>query len=135
MIAVIGSVGSGKSSFMAAMLGEIPLVVDSSSSSDAITTTTTTATITTTTPIDKKKTSTSTTVTVHGPISYCSQTAWIQNMTLRDNVLFGVSLDDANANPELKQRYQEVLRAAALVTDLKVLPFGDETESKIIMMM
>ena len=135
LIAVIGSVGSGKSSFMAAMLGEIPLVVDSSSSSDAITTTTTTATITTTTPIDKKKTSTSTTVTVHGPISYCSQTAWIQNMTLRDNVLFGVSLDDANANPELKQRYQEVLRAAALVTDLKVLPFGDETESKIIMMM
>jgi len=114
LIAVIGSVGSGKSSLMAAMLGEIPLVVGD----------TTVATV-----IGKNDPST---VTVHGPISYCSQTPWIQNMTLRENVLFGISL---NVNPELKQNYQEVLRAAALVTDLKVLPFGDETESKMMLLL
>jgi ABC-type multidrug transport system fused ATPase/permease subunit len=114
LIAVIGSVGSGKSSFMAAILGEIPLVVSRDSN--------------TATTIDQQ--ASTTTVTVHGPISYCSQTAWIQNMTLRENVLFGISLD---ANPELKQSYQEVLRAAALVPDLKVLPFGDDTESKMMM--
>lgn len=115
LIAVIGSVGSGKSSFMAAILGEIPLVANR----DAPTATT----------FDQQ--ASTTTVTVHGPISYCSQTAWIQNMTLKENVLFGISLD---ANPELQQSYQEVLRAAALVPDLKVLPFGDDTESKMMRM-
>ena len=28
-------------------------------------------------------------VAVRGQVAYCAQTAWIQNATLRDNVLFG----------------------------------------------
>lgn len=53
-------------------------------------------------------------------MAYAAQRAWIQNATLRDNVLFGSPYD-----PE---RYQRVLAACALTDDLKVLEAGDMTE-------
>lgn len=49
-----------------------------------------------------------------------TQSAWIQNTTLRQNILFGMPFD---AN-----RYAETLEACALVSDLKVLPGGDAIE-------
>lgn len=57
---------------------------------------------------------------INGEISYVSQSAWIQQATLRDNVLFGLPFD--------KKRYDQVLYACALESDLKLLPFGDMTE-------
>lgn len=48
------------------------------------------------------------------------QQAWIQNATLRDNILFG--------NPYNEQKYRSVLEACALTPDLQVLPGGDMTE-------
>lgn len=57
---------------------------------------------------------------VRGSIAYCEQAAWIQNMTLRDNILFGRPYD--------VQRYQSVLSACALEADLAALPGGDQTE-------
>ena len=53
---------------------------------------------------------------ISGSISYVSQTAWIQNATLKDNVLFGSEYD--------KARYEAVLHACALEADLKLLPLG-----------
>lgn len=58
--------------------------------------------------------------TITGSISYVSQTAWIQNATLRDNILFG--------NKFVENRYEAVLFACALDMDLKLLPLGDMTE-------
>lgn len=55
-----------------------------------------------------------------GSIAYVSQQAWIQNLTLRDNVLFGRSFDE--------QRYNQVIDACALRPDLDILPAGDMTE-------
>lgn len=45
---------------------------------------------------------------------------WIQNTTVRDNILFGSSFDDV--------RYKEVIRVCALQADLDILPAGDFTE-------
>jgi ABC-type multidrug transport system fused ATPase/permease subunit len=57
---------------------------------------------------------------VGGRISYASQSAWIQNATLRDNVLFGTPYD--------QERYDRVVYACALLSDFKLLPAGDMTE-------
>lgn len=53
-------------------------------------------------------------------MAYVPQQAWIQNATLRDNILFG--------NPYNEQKYNSVLDACALTPDLQVLPGGDMTE-------
>lgn len=46
--------------------------------------------------------------------------AWIQNATLRDNVLFGQDFD--------QERYAAAIRDACLDADLEMLPNGDLTE-------
>lgn len=59
-------------------------------------------------------------VNTYGSIAYVSQQAWIQNATLKDNILFGQPL-----NTEL---YEKVIEACALKPDLSILPGGDMTE-------
>ncbi|XP_061083740.1 ATP-binding cassette sub-family C member 2-like [Conger conger] len=59
-------------------------------------------------------------INIMGSIAYVPQQAWIQNATLRDNILFGSALEEA--------RFQKVLDACALVPDLELLPGGDQTE-------
>ncbi|KAF9928278.1 hypothetical protein FBU30_002500 [Linnemannia zychae] len=88
LIAVVGPVGSGKSSLLQAMIGNMTLT-------------------------DGR--------IIRGTnISYASQTAWIQNATIRDNILFDTPLDE--------ERYHRVIKACSLEADLKLFPFGDETE-------
>lgn len=53
-------------------------------------------------------------------MAYVPQQAWIQNASLRDNILFG--------KPYNEQKYCCVLEACALTPDLEVLPGGDMTE-------
>ncbi|QRV96276.1 ABC transporter transmembrane region [Ceratobasidium sp. AG-Ba] len=55
-----------------------------------------------------------------GRIVYCAQTAWIQNATLRDNIVFGRPWDE--------ERYRTSVRDASLDVDLEQLPDGDLTE-------
>ncbi|XP_016383055.1 multidrug resistance-associated protein 1-like isoform X2 [Sinocyclocheilus rhinocerous] len=88
LVAVVGHVGSGKSSLLSAMLGEM----------------------------EKK----SGHVTVSGSVAYVPQQAWIQNATLKDNILFGCERKDS--------WYQKVLEACALLPDLEILPARDATE-------
>ncbi|KAJ8418122.1 hypothetical protein AAFF_G00138310 [Aldrovandia affinis] len=88
LVAVVGAVGSGKSSLISAMLGEMH------------------------TPKGF--------INIMGSVAYVPQQAWIQNATLRDNILFGSALDEA--------RFQAVLDACALGPDLELLPGGDQTE-------
>ncbi|XP_066291275.1 multidrug resistance-associated protein 1-like isoform X11 [Branchiostoma lanceolatum] len=59
-------------------------------------------------------------VAVRGSTAYVPQQAWIQNATLRDNILFGKHLNNC--------QYKEVLEACALGPDLEMLPGGDLTE-------
>ena len=53
-------------------------------------------------------------------MAYVAQQAWIQNATVRDNILFGRPYDEG--------RYEAVLDACALRQDLAILPAGDKTE-------
>lgn len=57
---------------------------------------------------------------LQGSVAYVPQQAWIQNATLRDNILFGQLYNE--------QKYCCVLEACALTPDLEVLPGGDMTE-------
>ncbi|XP_034367767.1 ATP-binding cassette sub-family C member 2 [Arvicanthis niloticus] len=88
LVAVVGTVGSGKSSLISAMLGEMENVHGH--------------------------------VTIKGSIAYVPQQSWIQNGTIKDNILFGSEYNE--------KRYQQVLEACALLPDLEILPGGDMAE-------
>ena len=88
LTAVVGTVGSGKSSLISAMLGEL-----------------------------HKE---SGRVATRGKIAYVPQQAWIQNSTLKENIIFFQEQDE--------DRYKEVIENCALKTDLEILPAGDQTE-------
>ncbi|KAI9247698.1 hypothetical protein BDA99DRAFT_565069 [Phascolomyces articulosus] len=53
-------------------------------------------------------------------IAYVAQTAWLQNCSIRDNILFGLPYD--------AERYEKVLYVTALTRDLDILEYGDSTE-------
>ncbi|KAG0056332.1 hypothetical protein BGZ83_005451 [Gryganskiella cystojenkinii] len=53
-------------------------------------------------------------------IAYAAQTAWLQNSTIRNNILFGKPFD--------QERYDAVLEGCALNPDLEILESGDATE-------
>ncbi|KAJ3004747.1 hypothetical protein NUW54_g4666 [Trametes sanguinea] len=55
-----------------------------------------------------------------GGIAYAAQESWVQNDTVKNNILFGSPLDEA--------RYQKVLYQCALNRDLSLFSAGDETE-------
>ena len=59
-------------------------------------------------------------VAVNGKIAYVPQQAWIQNSTLKENIIFNLEVDE--------ERYKEVVENCALTTDLTILPAGDQTE-------
>jgi ABC-type multidrug transport system ATPase subunit len=88
LTAVVGNVGSGKSSLLAALLGQMQLTEGTSK--------------------------------VCGQISYTPQEAWLLNMTLRENIVFGNEFNE--------QLYNEVIRVCALTRDLKLMPDNDRTE-------
>ncbi|KAI9752146.1 MAG: hypothetical protein M4579_005746 [Chaenotheca gracillima] len=53
-------------------------------------------------------------------IAYVAQIPWIENASLKDNILFGLPLDE--------QRYRQVMSTCALEKDLTMLSDGDLTE-------
>ncbi|XP_053069306.1 multidrug resistance-associated protein 1 isoform X4 [Acinonyx jubatus] len=59
-------------------------------------------------------------VSVKGSVAYVPQQAWIQNDSLRENILFG--------RPLQERYYKAVIEACALLPDLEILPSGDRTE-------
>lgn len=59
-------------------------------------------------------------VKLGGSISYVQQIPWIQNKTIRDNILFGLPMDE--------DRYNNTIHLCELENDLDILPGGDLTE-------
>ncbi|KDO34872.1 hypothetical protein SPRG_00932 [Saprolegnia parasitica CBS 223.65] len=88
LVVLHGRVGSGKSSLLAALLGDMERRAGS--------------------------------VFLGGSVAYCSQTPWIQHMSIRDNICFGSHYE--------KKKYLKVLEACGLIADLQALPGGDKTE-------
>ncbi|KAI4355527.1 hypothetical protein L6164_004290 [Bauhinia variegata] len=60
------------------------------------------------------------TVTAQGTVAYVSQTSWIQSGTIRDNILYGKSMEET--------RYKEAIKACALDKDISGFSHGDLTE-------
>ena len=59
-------------------------------------------------------------IQINGSLSYVEQSAWIQNKTIKENILFGSPFDP--------MRYEQTLKACQLLRDLEILPAGDATE-------
>ena len=57
---------------------------------------------------------------MQGSVAYVPQQAWIQNSTVKGNILFSKDFNES--------RYRKVIDACALGPDLEILPGGDETE-------
>jgi len=60
------------------------------------------------------------TVNIRGSVAYVPQTSWIQNCSIRQNILFGSTFD--------RKKYEKVLFSCDLKPDLKILNGGDKTE-------
>eukprot|EP01044_Picomonas_judraskeda_P009919 COSAG03_NODE_1244_length_4484_cov_12.880046_3_plen_196_part_00 len=92
---VVGKIGSGKSSLLAGLLSEMSI----SKADDSV-------------PKFGFQ--------VKGRTAYVSQAAWIQNLTVRENILFGMPYD--------KEKYDRIISATCLGPDLEILPSGDSSE-------
>ena len=99
---IIGPTGSGKSSLLLALLGEMTLLSGSlylprSNKSEL--------------PI----------LAMDSPprVAYCSQQAWLRNDCIKNNIVFG--------NPWNYDKYECILETCCLVQDLCSLPLGDST--------
>jgi len=55
-----------------------------------------------------------------GSIAYVPQQTWVQNASVRDNVLF--------TRPYCANKYNAVIESCALFPDLEILPAHDSTE-------
>ncbi|MFS7901701.1 putative ABC-type xenobiotic transporter [Helianthus anomalus] len=88
LAAIVGSVGSGKSSLLSSVIGEMHKISGK--------------------------------VRVCGSTAYVAQTAWIQNGTIQDNIMFGLPMD--------RQKYKEVITNCCLEKDLEMMELGYQTE-------
>jgi len=101
VVAVVGSVGSGKSSLIKGLLGEltpVPKIVVESSNSGV------------TNSSEPGDLMNRPEVIMHGNIGYCSQEAWLPKGTLREAVVFGRDYDE--------DRYTQSIYDAGLDEDM-----------------
>jgi len=59
-------------------------------------------------------------IKIQGTVCYCSQEPWLQNLSVRDNILFGQEFCD--------EWYAKVIEACDLKADIDNMPDGDSTE-------
>ncbi|KAJ3898403.1 multidrug resistance-associated ABC transporter [Lentinula edodes] len=86
-VAIVGRVGSGKSSILQALIGEMRKISGE--------------------------------VRFSGSMAYVPQNPWIQNATVRNNIMFG--------QPEDVRRLSDIIHACSLTHDLNSLPNGERT--------
>ncbi|TFK46964.1 multidrug resistance-associated ABC transporter [Heliocybe sulcata] len=91
---VIGPTGSGKTSLLMALLGEMHFVPSGPGSWFGL--------------------------PRGGGVAYAAQESWVQNETIRENILFGAPYDE--------ERYKNVIYQCALTRDLTLFDAGDQTE-------
>ena len=91
-IAIIGEVGSGKSSILEAILNSLIIL----------------------NPLDCDG------IHISGKIGYVSQTNWIQNKTIKNNILFFNNFD--------QKKYDKIIELTELKYDIETLEAGDNTE-------
>ncbi|KAI0344119.1 multidrug resistance-associated ABC transporter [Trametopsis cervina] len=91
---IVGPTGSGKTSMLMALLGEMHYVPNGPESYVQL--------------------------PRAGGVAYAAQESWVQNETIRDNILFGAPYDE--------ERYNKVIDQCGLKRDLTLFDAGDKTE-------
>ncbi|MCJ1310468.1 hypothetical protein MMC25_004132 [Agyrium rufum] len=106
---ISGKTGAGKTLLLNAILGEVDVIEG-------------TITVPETVPLGERFDSKANADSwiIPSAIAYVSQIPWIQNATIKNNIIFGLPFDE--------QRYKKVLDACALTRDLEILEDGDSTE-------
>lgn len=102
---VVGPTGSGKTSLLLALLGEMELVEGR---------------VFLPSPLLREDVTPDLQTGFAETVAYCAQQAWLLNNTVRNNILFGREFD--------QERYDSVVAACALKRDLEILDAGDLTE-------
>ncbi|KAI0190101.1 P-loop containing nucleoside triphosphate hydrolase protein [Astrocystis sublimbata] len=100
---IIGSTGSGKSSMLLALLGEMPIVSGQ---------------VRTAAAVSHESVSKSESDLVDG-VALCTQDPWMMNDTVRNNILFGRDF--------YEDRYKAIISACGLGPDLEIFREGDST--------
>ena len=90
LVAIVGKVGSGKSSFFSGLVNQMHKLNESGK------------------------------INIDGKIALVSQQPWIQNATVKNNILFN--------KPYNEELYKQVLESCSLLPDLDIMLAGDETE-------
>ncbi|KAL1409872.1 hypothetical protein Q8F55_003871 [Vanrija albida] len=98
---VAGPTGAGKSAVLKALLGELDLIEGK-------------------TFLPKNVTDVDPSTGLRNSVAYAAQTPWLQQKSIKDNILFGEELNE--------DRYDAVVEACALTPDFDILEDGDETE-------
>ena len=91
-VCIIGEIGAGKSSILSSLIGDM-LAENETKESPII---------------------------VNEKLSYVQQSPWIQNKTIKENILFGEEFDAT--------RYSQAIKMCELTRDINILPAGDNTE-------
>ncbi|EGW31568.1 ABC transporter [Spathaspora passalidarum NRRL Y-27907] len=102
---IIGPTGAGKTSLLLGLLGEMDLISGHVHLPGLI-------------PRDELIVDRHTGLT--DSIAYCSQSPWLLNETIRNNICFGT--------PYIQERYDAVVDACGLSRDFQILSAGDATE-------
>ncbi|RMZ80689.1 hypothetical protein DV738_g2708, partial [Chaetothyriales sp. CBS 135597] len=106
---ISGPTGSGKSLLLSSIIGEAEVLEGTVSVPEA--------------PLEAERYDSKATPRdwiIPGSVAYVAQIPWIENASIRDNILFGLPLD--------VDRYKEILRVCALEKDLEMLEDGEETD-------
>jgi|GEM_PF-161369 len=90
---VTGEVGSGKSALLNMLIGELQPETEGPSL-----------------PV----------IGINGTLAYASQVPWIQNASVKENIIFGSTFDE--------EWYDRVVVSCSLSSDFDLLPNGDQTE-------
>ncbi|CAK9786601.1 putative ATP-binding cassette transporter protein YOR1 [Cutaneotrichosporon oleaginosum] len=98
---VSGPTGAGKTAILIGLLGEMDLIEGESF-------------------LPKHPSQIDPTTGLRNSCAYAAQTPWLQQQSIKENILFGEPLDE--------ERYQNVVDACALRTDFDILEDGDQTE-------
>ncbi|KZF26219.1 ABC bile acid transporter [Xylona heveae TC161] len=106
---ICGATGSGKSLLLASVLGEVDILAGVVKIPKAH-------------PAEKRfdHKANSDNWIIDSCVAYVAQTPWIENASVKNNILFGLPYDS--------KRYKKVLHACALVKDLEMLEDGENTE-------
>ncbi|KAF3387432.1 ATP-dependent bile acid permease [Penicillium rolfsii] len=106
---ISGRTGSGKSLLLASILGECDVLQG-------------TIKVPVPPPIKERfdHLATSANWNIDSAIAYVAQIPWIENATIKENILFGL--------PYNEERYQKTLFACALEKDLEMMPDGELTD-------